>query len=99
MLETLTSDHFAPYLDETFFVHADTAAPIALQLTQITPLGAAAILEAERCAFSLIFRGPRETVLPQRIYRLAHDRLGELDIFLVPIGANQEGIQYEALFT
>jgi hypothetical protein len=38
-------------------------------------------------------------LLPQRIYRLEHDELGALDLFLVPIGRDDSGVRYEAVFT
>jgi hypothetical protein len=38
-------------------------------------------------------------VLPQRIYQLHHQRLGALDIFLVPIKRDANGTTYEAVFT
>jgi len=37
-------------------------------------------------------------VLPQRLYRLEHNGLGELDIFLVPIGKDEQGVSYQATF-
>lgn len=49
-------------------------------------------------SFSLFFRGPREPRLQQQIHRLYHEQLGELAIFLVPIGMDASGIQYEAVF-
>jgi len=48
--------------------------------------------------FSIIFRCPSETVWPQGIYHLAHERMGELDLFLVPINKDAEGVYYEAVF-
>lgn len=48
--------------------------------------------------FSLVFRGPLEAFLPQRLYRVGHDVLGEFDLFLVPIAQDAEGFQYEAVF-
>jgi hypothetical protein len=48
--------------------------------------------------FSLLFRGPLAPVLPQCIYRLTHDTLGSMEIFLVPVGPDGEGMQYEAVF-
>ena len=49
--------------------------------------------------FSLVFGGPRQPFLEQRTYRLSHADLGELDIFLVPIGYSaQGGFLYEAVF-
>lgn len=48
--------------------------------------------------FSLLFRGPMSPFFPQGMYRLIHPKLGELSIFLVPIGPNSGGMEYEAVF-
>jgi len=48
--------------------------------------------------FSLLFRGPQTPFVPQGIRRLKHSKLGELDIFLVPVGKEKDGFQYEAVF-
>ena len=52
----------------------------------------------ERRQFSLLFRGPVDPFLSQGTYRLDHAELGALDIFLVPIGPDAEGMRYEAVF-
>ncbi len=49
-------------------------------------------------SFALLFRGPGAFVLPQQIYPLMHDRLGLLDLFLVPIGRDARGTYYEVIF-
>jgi len=48
--------------------------------------------------FSLVFRGPTAPVLEQSIVDLHHDRLGDVGLFLVPIGPDAEGMQYQAVF-
>lgn len=48
--------------------------------------------------FSLIFRAPGPGVLEQRTYPLEHAELGELQIFLVPIGRSGDAVEYEAVF-
>jgi hypothetical protein len=48
--------------------------------------------------FSLFFLGPKDTTLPQRIYQLAHEQLGEGALFLVPIERTEKGVKYEACF-
>lgn len=45
--------------------------------------------------FSLLFQGPPEPTLPQGTYRFQHARMGEMPLFMVPVGRNQEGVQYE----
>ena len=49
--------------------------------------------------FSLIFVGPAGQHMPQATYTLRHGALGELGVFLVPIGPAPDGRhQYEAAF-
>lgn len=49
-------------------------------------------------AFSLMFQGPSDLSLGQGIHKLKHSALGELEIFLVPVGQDKDGFQYEAVF-
>jgi Domain of unknown function (DUF6916) len=48
--------------------------------------------------FSLLFRGPLQPLLPQRIYPVEHDRLGRFDLFIVPVRRDTDGLYYEAVF-
>ncbi len=110
MLDKLTSADFAPLLHETFrlspgpwgqphdpAVHGEA---LALELIEVADLGAASASDsARRQPFSLIFRAPGPGFLPQRIYSLEHAALGQLDLFLVPIGPDQNGMRYQAIFT
>src|SRR6266496_378658 len=48
--------------------------------------------------FSIFFDGPGNFYLPQRLYRLEHEQMGEFEIFLVPIAGDQKGFRYEAVF-
>ena len=52
-----------------------------------------------RRPFSLIYRGPLTPILPQQIYPVEHPELGTLELFLVPVGPEGGGMQYEAVFT
>ena len=84
-LEALTAADFAPLRHQLFELAADHASQ--LELVEVTGAGGR--------PFSLVFRGPGEPLLPQRIYRVEHPALGALDLFLVPIGPGR----YEAIFT
>jgi hypothetical protein len=46
-----------------------------------------------------VFRAPLAAVAVQRIYPLDHETLGSLELFLVPIGPDERGLLYEAIFT
>jgi hypothetical protein len=60
--------------------------------------GERATTPSGREPFSIVFRGPLEPVLPQRIYRFEHEALGAFELFIVPIGTDESGMQYEAVF-
>jgi len=96
MLEKFTVATFAPHLGTRFQVQQD-GLPIALELFEATPY--AEQPASGRVPFSVMFRGPNQPVLPQRIYTLAHATLGEFALFLVPIGPDDQGMRYEAVFT
>jgi hypothetical protein len=89
-LEALTAADFSPHLRERFVLSASDDAALDVELVEVSGAGAR--------PFSLVFRGPGEPVLPQRIYRLEHPALGTLDLFLVPIGRQPDGVRYEAVF-
>ena len=47
--------------------------------------------------FTLVFVAPGD-VLPQATYTFDHDELGLLDLFVVPVGRDETGVSYEAVF-
>lgn len=96
-LEKLTADSFAPHLGSRFGVATSPLGRLQVELISVTPSPSAAGPRAGG-SFSLVFRGPLQPVLPQRIYRLEHAALGPLEIFLVPIGPDEQGMRYEAVF-
>ncbi|HWJ81687.1 MAG TPA: hypothetical protein VNS55_05575 [Nocardioides sp.] len=53
---------------------------------------------ARREQFSLVFAGPAEPLLEQGIRELSNAALGDLALFLVPIGLDADGARYEAAF-
>jgi hypothetical protein len=98
-LDTATVDEFAPLVGDRFTAHpGEDEADVELELTAAVPALSPGP-EGARHPFTLTFVGPPGAVLPQRIYRLDHPGLGGLDIFLVPIGRDEAGTTYEAVFS
>ena len=100
-LDWLTYDDFAPRVGESFDVTADDGPALAMELAEATEgrePGGQGPDGQERLQFSLVFRGPSTQVLPQRTYQLTHADLGALELFLVPLGPDTEGMRYEAAF-
>jgi len=48
--------------------------------------------------FSLIFRALEQAQVAQGMYRLEHDHLEAGDLFLVPVGRDEKGFYYQAVF-
>ena len=102
MLESFTIHTFSGHLGGKFCVYPDASnSPLEVELISATALGGSAGCEppARRQPFSIVFRGPGDVLLPQRIYRIEHEEIGAFDLFLVPIGLDEEGLRYEAIFT
>ena len=96
-MSMLTRTAFAPYQNTTFHLSQETedTPPLDLELVEVTdktPEGFA----GEQ--FSLIFKGPPDMPLYQQTYALEHEEMGEVALFLVPVGQQDDGMLYEAFF-
>lgn len=88
----LTREFFASAEGEEF-VLPDLEPPVQLTLESVKDVPAPAECEC----FSVMFRGPQEPVLAQATYRF--ERGGEAShIFIVPVGRDERGTRYEAVF-
>lgn len=99
MLDRLMLDDFLPEVGHALAVgQGDADAPASqLELVSATPLSQPGRADA-RAGFSLLLRAPREFGIAQGVYPVHHPRLGRLDIFLVPVGATAQSVDYEAVF-
>jgi len=102
MTDLPTRDTFTQCLNDAFTIRVDDSTNVSVALIEVSPLPerspGTGDSKPRREPFSLVFRGPKEPLLPQRIYRFEHGSLGDLDIFIVPIGPDDEGMRYEAVF-
>jgi hypothetical protein len=99
-LSRLTHADFAPYLHQKFRLDLGAVEPVELELVEVTAYGAVGTPPGPgRQPFSLFFRGPLSLRVPQHIYRVEHDEMGAIDLFLVPLGPDAEGMKFEAVFT
>ncbi len=101
MLDRLTATDFAPALGDTFRLDAGGEGLLDLELLESRlhdPDAPAVSADGSRAPFTLTFRGPAVPVLAQRIYRLEHEYLEPMEIFIVPIARDDTGTSYEAVF-
>jgi hypothetical protein len=94
-LEDLNAKLFREQLNSPFKVQHGPAGTITLELVDVIENDLSPKMEL----FSLHFRGPFRPRLDQQTHRLEHEKLGEFEIFLTPISADQQsGTIYEAVF-
>ncbi len=93
-MSELTLPAFQAALNTPFRVGLPTEAEVDLTLVEARTARSTSGGES----FSLLFRGPVDPFLPQRMYAFSHEALGSFDLFIVPVGRDPEGFQYEAVF-
>jgi hypothetical protein len=96
VLEDFKVEMFRPRVGERFRLDAEPAFDV--ELVEVETVGERPFESSGRVPFSLVFRGPLEPVLPQRIYRFENEALGAFELFVVPIGRGEDGVLYEAVF-
>lgn len=96
MLQDLTPSSFEAHLGTPFRIHFGGERPLEVVLCEVRPHEPHPGPRSQ--PFSVFFRGPYPPVLPQQIYPVEHERLGTLQIFLVPVGPDGKGMCYEAVF-
>ena len=94
----LVFEDFADKVGDLFVIGEAGVPGIPLTLKEAEPLNPAMAPRGARPPFSLIFLAKDPRVLPQRIYRMEHNGLGEVSIFIVPVGKDAEGVLYQATF-
>jgi hypothetical protein len=99
MLETFTIDTFQPHVGELFHILVDEETRLPTKLTEVHPWGPGAAAGRDRTPFSLVFHTVPGAVYPQQIYRVESESMQPFEIFLSPIGPDERGMRYEAVFT
>jgi hypothetical protein len=100
-LAELTLESFSGRIGEQFQMVAAGAGvetpAVELRLSEAAALGKAA--PGLRAPFSIVFSGPAENIQPQGTYRLEHEGLGPLELFLVALAPDVHGARYQAVFS
>jgi Domain of unknown function (DUF6916) len=94
MAASLTHEEFSRNLNTVFRLRRENTPDVELELTAVSEH----LVTDHQERFSLTFRGPKDDFLGQGMQSLEHDGLQEVHIFLVPVGRDEAGIYYEAVF-
>jgi hypothetical protein len=104
-LQHMTKESFAPYVGSGFKISRGSSQPVWIRLisAQEFPTDPAqgheinAASAKKTTTYMLRFLGSSAKALPQGIYTLEHDKLGPLNLMLVPSGDGQQ--LYAAIVT
>jgi len=98
MLEKLSRNDFEDLTGQAFQVRHEHMPGAEARLVQVQPLSDQPG-PAGRTPFSLLFACDDDAEPVQAMFHLEHERLGGLDVFLVPVGRDERGLLLEAVFT
>ena len=94
MTEDLTREALIENLNSKFLMPFPNGETLELELAEVVDHRSAPGQEQ----FSALFRAPLNAPLVQGIYQLEHAQFGTFGIFLVPVGRDERGVRYEAVF-
>jgi len=95
MSEELKKSSFDPYVNEKFEVLTEYEGIVEVELVEVSEHN-----RENMESFSLLFKGPKEKFFDQKLYKVNHPKMGELDLFLVPVvHEKQDAFYYESAFS
>lgn len=89
-----THDQFAAAANSCFIAQLGDGRSAEFSLDKVSGLNENGVTRA----FSLTFRAPSDVPAEQSIYQFSHETLGALELFLVPIRSDGDGIYFESIF-
>ncbi|MBX9806974.1 MAG: hypothetical protein K2X95_04165 [Flavobacteriaceae bacterium] len=94
----LSSNDFNTFLNKLFTIRISDEIQLDAELIEITKLNNYSPLE--RSPFSIVFRTEQKNEYYQQgIFIIVHPQKGNLELFLSPLGFDNVGMKYEAVFS
>ena len=87
-------DRFAGEVGSSFVLKLADSQEVDLELVEVSELKE----RPHQVSYSLVFLTPKSSPVDQGLYDLRHERLGEMQIFLVPIGMDDDRMKLESVF-
>lgn len=94
MAATLTHEEFSKHLNTTFRIRLNDATAIDAELIEVSEH----LVSPRQERFAIVFRISNEQMLTQGLAPIEHDQMGAFQLFIVPIGRDEHGTSYEAVF-
>lgn len=97
-LEEATVEDFRSLLYQKFAVASSEGGQSITELTLVEAEQSGRGIPGFRDPFSLIFEGAPEIRLEQQMFWMSTEGLGEIPIFIVPLGVGEKSCRYQAVF-
>lgn len=97
MAEIVNLARFAPLIGQLFRLEMAGNATEEVELIEAKALPARGGAPRQD-PFSLVFRARADSSPSQGMARVAHEALGSVELFLVPIGKDEQGLYFQAIF-
>ena len=94
----LTEKEFSKHVNTKFVATLDGGVQAELELDEVKGYPGHPGDQQGMERFSVYFKGPATPFLPQHSYMLQHEKMGEFEIFIVPLSRNEQSSRYEAVF-
>lgn len=94
MSAAFNRDSFAAVIGSSFTLASGDGKTLDLDLIEVTELQQSKYQES----FSIVFLLPAPYRAEQGLYTLVHESLGEMELFLVPVGLDGQRLKLEAVF-
>src|SRR2546423_3894420 len=94
MTDRLEHEEFAKHLNSKFRIGVNDKETVEAELTDVSEH----LISPKQERFSIVFRTSNDLFLGQGDRPFEHDQMGKFNLFLVPIGRNEQGTYYEAVF-
>lgn len=97
-ISLLSINNFNSLLNTSFVIKISEEVQLDAELILATELNSYSPLE--RTPFSLVFRTQQKNeYYEQGIFTVVHPQEGNLELFLTPLGFDEVGMKYEAVFS
>ena len=84
MADEITHELFTPHVNTFFRIHGE-GEPLEVELLEVELRDERYMIEGMRRPFTLIFRGPRDRLVPEGNYKVESEAAGSFDLYVIPI--------------
>ncbi|WP_338285882.1 hypothetical protein [Luteolibacter sp. LG18] len=99
MPDQLSRAWFLPHLKSRFSMSLTGNSTVDMTLVEVGAESTLVNGADKYTAFSILFRAPQGSPSEDGTYHIRHQELGEMELFLTPVGRYTDHVRYEAAFT